>query len=296
MAGPANRANAYMGAAEALMRINAMPFKDIIIPILSVAEEEPALKAAEIVGDMSDGHLTAVFLEIEPDPVAAADGYICGDVWDRIVQDLAAAARAASAELDRRAWSRHITMRELHTRPSVMSEDIAAIARCADLTVMRRLGKMDDDAIRSAIFQAALFKSGRPVLLAPPDWRGSIGRRVLVAWGGKRESARAIADAAPFIESAEHVTVATIADGRRDGTSADAVVAHLGRHGVNAEAKVAIARSGDEGRALLETARATGSDLIVMGGYGHARAAEFIFGGVTRELSHTSPIPLLMSH
>jgi nucleotide-binding universal stress UspA family protein len=48
--------------------------------------------------------------------------------------------------------------------------------------------------------------------------------------------------------------------------------------------------------ALLSEARALDADLIVMGGYGHSRLREFVFGGVTRALSRTSPIPVLLSH
>jgi nucleotide-binding universal stress UspA family protein len=36
--------------------------------------------------------------------------------------------------------------------------------------------------------------------------------------------------------------------------------------------------------------------MIVMGGYGHSRAREFVFGGVTRELSGSPMLPLFMSH
>jgi len=274
-----------------------MSFKDIIIPVLNVEEDEPALKAAEIVANMSDGRLNAVFIEIEPDPLATADGYICGEVWDRIVEDLAQAASDAASALQARTGARPVSMRELRTRPSVMGEDISRISRCADLTVIRRLGSAGDDAIRSEIFQAALFKSGRPVLLAPPDWRANIGRRVLVAWSGKRESARALADAAPFVETAEAVTVATV--GKHplpEGASGEDIAAHLARHGVKADVKRIAPESGDEADALLVAARDVGADLIVMGGYGHARATEFIFGGVTRILSRSSPIPLLMAH
>jgi nucleotide-binding universal stress UspA family protein len=50
------------------------------------------------------------------------------------------------------------------------------------------------------------------------------------------------------------------------------------------------------GRALLESAVAIDADLIVIGGYGHTRAAELVFGGVTNDLAAACPIPLLLSH
>ena len=37
-------------------------------------------------------------------------------------------------------------------------------------------------------------------------------------------------------------------------------------------------------------------DLIVMGGYGHARWTERILGGATRGLLATMTVPVLMSH
>jgi nucleotide-binding universal stress UspA family protein len=36
--------------------------------------------------------------------------------------------------------------------------------------------------------------------------------------------------------------------------------------------------------------------MIVMGAYSRSRAAERLFGGVTRELTARAPIPLLLSH
>ena len=37
-------------------------------------------------------------------------------------------------------------------------------------------------------------------------------------------------------------------------------------------------------------------DLIVMGGYGHARWTERILGGATRGLLATMTVPVLMAH
>ena len=38
------------------------------------------------------------------------------------------------------------------------------------------------------------------------------------------------------------------------------------------------------------------ADLIVMGGYGHLPLRERLLGGVTYELMHDAPVPLLMAH
>lgn len=47
---------------------------------------------------------------------------------------------------------------------------------------------------------------------------------------------------------------------------------------------------------LLEEARRSGADLLVMGAYGHSRLREFTLGGVTRHLLQHMTLPVLMSH
>ncbi len=38
------------------------------------------------------------------------------------------------------------------------------------------------------------------------------------------------------------------------------------------------------------------ADLIIMGGYAHARLRAIMFGGATRDMLNTSTVPLLMAH
>jgi nucleotide-binding universal stress UspA family protein len=47
---------------------------------------------------------------------------------------------------------------------------------------------------------------------------------------------------------------------------------------------------------LIAGAQAWGADLLVMGGYGRARVREMVFGGVTRTVVETAPLPVFMSH
>ncbi len=126
----------------------------------------------------------------------------------------------------------------------------------------------------------------------------TLGKRIMVAWKSKREAARALADAAAFMQDAEHVAVVTV-DAKPNGDGAGPgrdICRHLARRGVEVELRNAdgLGRSSED--ALLEEARHIGADLIVMGGYGQSRLREFVFGGVTRALTRTSPVPLLLSH
>src|SRR3546814_8560553 len=61
-----------------------------------------------------------------------------------------------------------------------------------DLTVVSR-PQSASDRPRMATLEAALFESGRPVLLAPPTPLGTLGENILIAWNGTPEAARTVA-------------------------------------------------------------------------------------------------------
>ena len=57
---------------------------------------------------------------------------------------------------------------------------------------------------------------------------------------------------------------------------ADGMVAHLKRHGVQAETMRVKPGEGDIGRLLLGEAKALDADMIVMGAFHHSRVRQFI--------------------
>jgi len=197
----------------------------------------------------------------------------------------------------------------------------AAAAQVSDLVVMAQHPLDGDDGTDTGLAGRLLVRAGAPLLLVPAvdtmplaeDGAPPCGRRVLVAWSPTPECARALRDALPLLAAAEAVEVlrfgeASPAPGEPDPL--DPVVRHLARHGVQAQARhVVPGRHLPAGglladwnpdvpvaEALLSHAADTGADLIVMGGYGHARAWELALGGVTRTLLRSMTVPVLMSH
>ena len=65
---------------------------------------------------------------------------------------------------------------------------------------------------------------------------------------------------------------------------------------MKAEAAHTVARDISDGEALLSYAADIGADLLVAGAYGHSRAREMVFGGVTRTLIAEMTVPVLLSH
>ncbi len=280
-----------------------MSIKDIAVFMFSVADDEAALAAAETLARASDADLAAVLLELQPDPVYTMEGVMVSALWAEVLTEARNrfAEERAALEARCRKSERNIAIRELSILSGLAATDAAIHARHADLTVMVRPGGSRPSDYRTAVFEGVLFGSGRPVLLVPPNWNGrKIGGRAVVAWNGKRESARAVADAAPLLEGADQITLVTIdakpsVDGVGPAPGAD-IAAHLARRGLKVDVQNLDGLGRDEADILIAAAQDVDADLIIMGGYGRARLSEMVFGGMTRSMATKSPLPVLMSH
>jgi nucleotide-binding universal stress UspA family protein len=280
-----------------------MSIKDIAVFMFSTKEDEAALAAGEALARAWDADLAAVLLELQPDPVYTMEGVMVSAMWAQVLAEARKGFAEEKAALEARARKsdRSIAVRELLAAAGLAAADAAVQARHADLSIMPRPGGAAPTDYRNAIFEGVLFGSGRPVLLVPPDWKGErIGSRAVVAWNGKREAARALADAAPLLDAADEIYLVTIdakpgSEGVGPAPGAD-IAAHLARRGLKVEVRNLDGLGREEADALIAEARAVEADLIVMGGYGRARLSEWVFGGMTREMAANSPLPVLMSH
>jgi nucleotide-binding universal stress UspA family protein len=71
---------------------------------------------------------------------------------------------------------------------------------------------------------------------------------------------------------------------------------YLTQHGVTATMHWYGPGPRDVGSNLLSLAADLGSDLLVLGCYGHTRAREFILGGTTKTVLKSMTLPVLMAH
>lgn len=280
-----------------------MSIKDIAVFMFSPKEDEAALAAGEVLARASDADLAAVLLEMQPDPVYTMEGVMVTQMWAQVLAEAQKGFAQDKADLAERIRKsdRLIALRELTGYMGLAATDAAVHARHADLSIMVRPGGTKPFEFRSALFEGLLFGSGRPVMIVPPDWKGEhIGKRVVIAWNGKRESARALGDAAPLLEGAEAIYVITI-DAKPSDTGVgpvpgEDISAHLARRGLKVELRNLDGLGRSDMDALIGEARAVEADLIVMGGYGRPRLSEMVFGGMTRAVAEKSPLPVLLSH
>lgn len=168
-------------------------------------------------------------------------------------------------------------------------------ARRVDLTVMGRTAQACLGSNRVSAAQVAMA-SGGPVLVTPEDdYAPPVGRRVLVAWNGSREAARAVRDAWPMIGGAQEFHVLVVSP-RGEGGPDGLLQRHLERHGRRANLIVDPAEDESAAEVIDRHIAELDIDLVVMGLYGRPRLQELILGGVSRHMLDRLPVPILVSH
>jgi len=172
---------------------------------------------------------------------------------------------------------------------------IGSLGRVFDLVVM---GRPLSDAVAPsmAALETALFESGRPLLIAPPQPPASMGEHVLIAWNCSTETARTVGFAMPLLAVAQRITVLTVQRGTVPGPSAAELARNLERHGLSVEWREVPAGDESTGEAILREAKACGADLIVKGAYTQSRLRQMIFGGATSHLLATADLPVVMAN
>ena len=175
-------------------------------------------------------------------------------------------------------------------------EIVARRLRCHDLLVTCPAGGEEGPA--QPTIEAALMEGGRPILLAAGDPRTSLTETVVIAWKDGPEAARAVTAAMPFLATAGKIVVLTIGECDDDrASSLDGVAQLLRWHRFKVEARCVAPDQQPVPQLLVAEARKAKADLIVMGGYGHSRLREMIFGGTTRQvLQEGAELPILMFH
>jgi nucleotide-binding universal stress UspA family protein len=174
--------------------------------------------------------------------------------------------------------------------PSVL---IPRRARFFDLTVLGHSDRVVKEAYTDVIEQT-LLHSGRPVLLAPVEQAGMIGKDVAIGWNGSPAAVHALQAAMPFLERAARILLVTVGDRHKE--SVDNVKEYLGWHSIGAELHHLEISGAGAGHQLLDLARDKGCDMLVMGAFSHTPWRELLFGGATRDVVATMGLPVLLTH
>jgi nucleotide-binding universal stress UspA family protein len=285
-------------------------FKKILVPALNASLDPKALKLAVDAARLFDGHVDCLFTH--PDaieiaryltPMGPETAVYSGQLAETIMDaDKQCAARA-------RQLFDGFCARERHDRDEPVAATFCEASGNAceqaiqqgfyhDLLVLGRPSR-EDLTLTGAI--DVIASCGRPVMLAPNGPLPATISTVVIAWKESAQAARAVAAALPLLAKASKIDIIGVAESA-DGAdrvlrSAEKLAEYLRGHGLAPQAGHLAATDRPVGDVLLEaaTGKLHGS-LLVMGGYQHSRAREFVFGGVTRRVLHSAPIPILLAH
>ena len=271
--------------------------KSILVPFYDYYDDEASASAVRVACQLAktfDSHLEGL-LVIEGDNTGAVDDedpepHEIAEQIETHFRSLVTAEGIAFTPAE--ASGARATWRET---AGTESHVVADYGRMFDLTVIRRAASHAATDWRHTC-EAAIFETGRPILLAPPTPPEAVGERIVVAWNGSTETARTIALGLPILANANSVTVLTVEGGLVPGPSAESVRDYLARHGIAAGTRHIDPEDRTLGEAILAGTADQGADLLFKGAYTHTRLRQMIFGGATEDIIAKARLPVLMAH
>lgn len=271
-----------------------MNYKSIGINMALGTSNRACLTVAAELAERCNARVIGMASTVLRAPLYYTDGSYGTELFAREEADLRKSLAEAEKEL-RQALDGRIKNIEWRDGLKIAKDFVPAQARSADIVVVAAQQDSERDPYASASPADLVMETGRPILVVPPSTTWLDLRRILVAWKDTRESRRAVADALPFLQKAEEVTVAEVCsaiDEPEAQKRVDDVAAWLLQHGVAASAITAEETHAPEN--LDSIASDMGAGLIVAGAYGHSRLRQWVLGGVTqRFITHPSRCVLL---
>lgn len=270
--------------------------------LIRVAEETPvaAMKQAIALACASGAHLSAA-LAIQA--FTAPYTPFWTSMTSSIVAEVNATSRSKAASIaetfkaEAAAAGVSLDLAMITGALGDIAEKAALAARAADLIVVDQPHGALDSA--EVLLEEALFRSGRPVVVASPRVTPPATlKKAVVGWDGSAHAVRAVSDALflfPELKALEIVTVS----GEKDlskGTPAADFARHLARRGLDVTLTDILLEGRTVGAVLDAYAQEKRADALIMGAFGHSRLREFLLGGVTVELTENAATPLFMAY
>jgi len=170
---------------------------------------------------------------------------------------------------------------------------IGSYGRVFDLIVLRKPDPKIS-AETEILLEAALFESGRPILVVPKPEIVHSGTTV-IAWNGSTETASVLALGMPLLKKAAKVVVVSVEGGMVPGPTGVEVVQYLQCHGISAAVRHVQPEGQVTGEAFLRETAKLGGDLMFKGAYTQSRLRQLVFGGATRHILSNAQIPVLFA-
>lgn len=272
-----------------------MSIKSILSAYSGDANKGSALKRALLVAKHHDAWLTGVLrhgpsklertLRLQM-PREFVDSFV--EAEQARIREVSDRFQAITAEAD---WSDRSDFVDLSDAKGI---SLPEFARSFDLVVTGVHSRNESDEHMSANPDMIALQSGRPVLVVPDGYHAEgLAEHALVAWDGKRSSARALGDAMSNLEEKAKVTILTVGSKQVPGTKT--LLRNLERHGIDANLLLK-PRQKSVAKTILSAAQEVSAELLVMGAFEHSKFSHDLFGGVTTDVIEKTVVPVFLSH
>ncbi|MEZ5933137.1 MAG: universal stress protein [Alphaproteobacteria bacterium] len=283
----------------------------IMVPVRGDGKHEALLSHAVALAKRFDGHVDVVHCRPRADDMLPFGVVVPASVKEHLAASADLVADSAERELkevfqaycsghdmvlvqddqqppaDRLSIAWH---EETGKQPAV----VGRLGRLTDVIVLARPDKARN--LGYGTLEAALYETGRLLLMVPPKPAAEVGQRMAIGWHGSTETSRAIAVAMPLLTAASDVTVIAVNTGQPMPLSGHALVEYLQAHGIQADLRQPKADAHHVGQTLLAEAASAGADSLLIGAYSQNRLRELVMGGVTRHLIDHADLPVFMTH
>lgn len=181
----------------------------------------------------------------------------------------------------------------------LMGKAVAGPALTSDLVILNRDASLISGIMAQSL-EGVLFDAGKPVLVLGETVSNmpNVPEKVMIAWDGSREAARAVHHALGFLKEADTVKVFAIEESGKDQIkqSLKRLTRQLSHHGIEIESRILQSSGHDISRTLIEHVSESDSDLLVMGAYGRRRLREIVFSSATRAALNKLKGTVLLAH
>jgi nucleotide-binding universal stress UspA family protein len=263
--------------------------KDIILHLERDSSRDTVRDFAASIAETFAAHLTGVIFNFATNIPADA----LGDLFAESEAEARGAIERFELAMKRSGLSAE--PRLIFGTPKTFSE----MARCFDLSIIMQSD--DNNGVNNSnLIETTLLDSGRPLIVVPCIQQGGLKLdRVVCCWDGSRTAARAINDALPLLKKANAVELFIVENEKAANEQVlrgTEISRHLARHDIKVEVETVPAADIDVANAILSHIADGSTSLLVMGGYGHSRLRELVFGGATRGILSAMTVPVFMSH
>jgi nucleotide-binding universal stress UspA family protein len=286
--------------------------KIVLSPVSGSPADQEVLALALSIARQFDSHL--IGLHVRPDvrrdvaSLATSDGGMTAGI-DTVLERMEAEAdtreKAASDAWHAFCSRNNIVATDTPRDKGITAEWVTEIGteadwlaeygRTADLIVVGR-GE-EQWGPDYALMEAALMDTGKPVAIASRAATAPIDGIVGIAWKDTREAGGAVRAALPFLRAAGQIVVFIVPESGDDTDKSHLrLVKMLRWHNPNVTIQALTSGDRPHVAVLLDAALKASCGLLVMGGYGHTRLREAVFGGFTRAVLESAPLPVLIAH